>query len=88
MSRSAAWRWAAVLVAGAAGVRPAAAQLPDGPGRSETVKVCSQCHAPEVVMTIRQDRAGLGFAAPSLQEEPERAPISLEIGVGVRRERR
>lgn len=57
MSRSGAWRWAAVVVAGAAGVRPAAAQLPDGPGRSETVEVCSRCHAPEVVMTIRQDRA-------------------------------
>jgi len=57
VSRSRGWRWAAVMVAGAAGVRHAAAQLPDGPGRSETVKVCSQCHAPEVVMTIRQDRA-------------------------------
>src|SRR5260370_3549536 len=49
---------AAVISTGAVGVGHAAAHLSDGPGRSETVKLCSQCHAPEVVMSVRQDRAG------------------------------
>jgi competence protein ComEA len=51
-------RRAAVVVAALLGARPAAAQLPDGPGRDETVRLCSQCHAAEVVMSVGQDRAG------------------------------
>ena len=58
MSRSWASWCAAVMATGAVGVGHAAAQLNDGPGRSETVRLCSQCHAPEVVMSVRQDRAG------------------------------
>src|SRR5437764_15431134 len=40
------------------GAPHAAAQLPEGPGRKETVKLCSQCHAAEVVMSVGQTRAG------------------------------
>lgn len=36
----------------------AAAQLPDGTGKQETARLCSQCHAAEVVMSVRQDRGG------------------------------
>jgi len=58
VSRTLGW-WCSVVLSGTAvGVGHAAAQLRDGPGRSETVKLCSQCHAPEVVMSVRQDRAG------------------------------
>lgn len=34
------------------------AQLPDGPGKAETEKVCSQCHELERSISLRQDRAG------------------------------
>ena len=51
-------RYAAVLVAAMLGARHAAAQLPEGPGGKETVKLCSQCHAADVVMSVGQDRAG------------------------------
>ena len=34
------------------------AQLPDGPGRTETQKLCSQCHELERSISLRQDRAG------------------------------
>ncbi len=37
---------------------PAAAQLPDGPGRAETEKICSQCHELARSVSLRQDRAG------------------------------
>lgn len=33
-------------------------QLPDGPGKAETQKVCSQCHELERSLSLRQDRAG------------------------------
>jgi len=36
----------------------ARAQLPDGPGRAETQKVCTQCHEVERSISLRQDRAG------------------------------
>jgi competence protein ComEA len=36
---------------------PAFAQLPDGPGKAETEKVCSQCHEVERSIAPRQDRA-------------------------------
>lgn len=34
------------------------AQLPDGPGKAETVKLCSQCHEIERAFSIRQDHDG------------------------------
>ena len=43
----------AVLLAAAA-----RAQLPDGPGKAETQKVCSQCHELERSLSLRQDRSG------------------------------
>jgi competence protein ComEA len=48
------WGWA--IAALAAGV--AHAQLPDGPGKAETEKVCSQCHELARSISLRQDRAG------------------------------
>jgi competence protein ComEA len=32
--------------------------LPDGPGRDVMVRVCSQCHSPEVAATMALDPAG------------------------------
>lgn len=34
------------------------AQLPDGPGKAETERICSQCHELERSISLRQDRAG------------------------------
>jgi competence protein ComEA len=34
------------------------AQLPDGPGKVETQKLCTQCHEVERSISLRQDRAG------------------------------
>jgi len=51
-------RCAALVVVALMGARLAPAQLPDGPGRNETVRLCSQCHAAEVVMSVAQNRAG------------------------------
>ncbi len=34
------------------------AQLPDGPGKAETQKICSQCHELARSISLRQDRAG------------------------------
>ena len=36
----------------------AAAQLPAGPGKAETEKLCVQCHELERSISPRQDRAG------------------------------
>lgn len=36
----------------------ASAQLPDGPGKEETIKLCRQCHELERSVSLRQDRAG------------------------------
>jgi mono/diheme cytochrome c family protein len=33
-------------------------QLPEGAGRAETVKVCAQCHSPELVANQRLDEPG------------------------------
>ena len=44
---------AVVILAG-----PAWAQLPDGPGKAETQRVCSQCHELARSISLRQDRAG------------------------------
>jgi competence protein ComEA len=34
------------------------AQLPDGPGKSETERICSQCHELARSISLHQDRAG------------------------------
>jgi len=34
------------------------AQLPDGPGKAETLKMCSQCHELARSISLHQDRAG------------------------------
>ena len=34
------------------------AQLPEGPGREVTAKICSQCHEIERAVALRQDRDG------------------------------
>jgi competence protein ComEA len=34
------------------------AQLPEGPGKEETEKLCKQCHELERSVSLRQDRAG------------------------------
>ena len=34
------------------------AQLPDGPGRDETLQLCGNCHDAKVVMQQRQDKQG------------------------------
>ena len=44
---------ALALFAAAAG-----AQLPDGPGKAETEKICAQCHELERSISLRQDRDG------------------------------
>jgi competence protein ComEA len=36
----------------------AVAQLPEGPGKQETQKICSQCHELERSVSLRQDRDG------------------------------
>jgi competence protein ComEA len=36
----------------------AAQQLPDGPGKAETVKLCSQCHEIERSVSLKQGREG------------------------------
>ncbi len=36
----------------------ASAQLPDGPGKAETERICSQCHELERSISLRQDRGG------------------------------
>src|SRR3954468_15536104 len=38
--------------------RIAKADLPPGPGRDETVRVCGKCHAPEQAASLRQSRTG------------------------------
>jgi competence protein ComEA len=45
----------AILALSAAGAR---AQLPDGPGKAETEKLCAQCHELERSTSLHQDRAG------------------------------
>jgi competence protein ComEA len=45
----------ASLVFAAASLR---AQLPEGPGREETQKLCSECHELERSISLRQDRDG------------------------------
>ncbi|MGC2661051.1 MAG: cytochrome c [Bryobacteraceae bacterium] len=37
---------------------PKAAQLPDGPGKETVQKICSGCHAPEIVLGHRDTKDG------------------------------
>src|ERR1700685_2606374 len=46
------------LLAFACLARSAWAQLPDGPGKAETERLCSQCHELARSISLRQDRAG------------------------------
>src|SRR6185436_19858085 len=34
------------------------AQLPEGPGREETIRLCSRCHELDRSYSVRQDREG------------------------------
>src|SRR5712692_7044922 len=45
--------FALIIAAGAAW-----AQLPDGPGKRETLELCSKCHEFARSLSLRQDRAG------------------------------
>ncbi|MES1261807.1 MAG: helix-hairpin-helix domain-containing protein [Acidobacteriota bacterium] len=49
---------ARALLAAALVTLPAMAQLPDGPGKEETTRLCSQCHEVERAISLRQDTAG------------------------------
>jgi len=52
---------ALTLFAGGEWIRSAASidkPLPDGPGKAETQKLCSQCHDMDRSVSLRQDRAG------------------------------
>jgi quinoprotein glucose dehydrogenase len=35
-----------------------AADLPDGPGKAETARICAKCHTVEQAISLRQDQAG------------------------------
>ena len=60
------WRFAFLCVAfslfvSGARVKSSASQdksLPEGPGKEETLKLCSQCHELQQSVSLRQDRAG------------------------------
>jgi competence protein ComEA len=56
-----AWQAGSLLYIGASlllGASYAHAQLPDGPGKVETEKVCTQCHDLARSISLHQDRAG------------------------------
>lgn len=55
LSSNRCFQWIAIMTACAGSVW---AQLPDGPGKAETAKVCVQCHELERSISLRQDRAG------------------------------
>ena len=52
-------------------------QLPDGPGKAETQKLCSQCHELDKAFSLSQDRAGwqrtiekmVGFGMKGTEQE-------------------
>src|SRR5262245_10736778 len=71
---------ALTLFAGGEWIRSAASidkPLPDGPGKAETQKLCSQCHDMDRSVSLRQDRAGwrrtiekmLAFGAKATDQE-------------------
>lgn len=45
---------ALMLMGCSAGLTPA--EIPDGPGKAATVRVCGKCHSPEQAASLRQDR--------------------------------
>ena len=47
-----------LLFAAAVGISQAAVTLPDGPGKAETVKLCSKCHSMEQTVSLRLPRSG------------------------------
>jgi competence protein ComEA len=47
-----------LVIVFAISIGASAQQLPDGPGKAELVKVCSQCHEVARSVSLRQDRAG------------------------------
>ena len=49
---------ALILTLSAAAAGAAWGQLPDGPGREETQKLCSECHELARSVSLRQDRDG------------------------------
>ena len=52
------WIWLTVFATAAA--TGAWAQMPEGPGREETEKLCTQCHDLAKSLSVRQDRNGWG----------------------------
>ena len=53
------WLWPVLVLLVTAGwTRPVLAQLPEGAGRAETVKVCGTCHPPERGASVRLTREG------------------------------
>jgi competence protein ComEA len=71
---------ALTLFTGGEWIRSAASvdkPLPDGPGKTETQKLCSQCHDMDRSVSLRQDRAGwrrtiekmLAFGAKASDQE-------------------
>ena len=44
----------------------ALAQLPDGPGKTETEKICSECHELGRSISLHQDRAGWGVTVDKM----------------------
>ncbi len=54
------YRWALLPVAVAWVTIGAWAQLPEGPGKAETEKLCSSCHEMGKSISVRQDRDGWG----------------------------
>ena len=47
-----------IFTAGALAIAADKPQLPDGPGKATTQKVCGSCHAAELVMNRRESREG------------------------------
>jgi len=52
----------------------ASAQLADGPGKEETVKLCSHCHELARSISLRQDRAGWQATVDKMMALGARAP--------------
>ena len=46
------------ILLGVVAVALCAQELPEGPGRDETIKLCSQCHELARSISLRQDRDG------------------------------
>jgi quinoprotein glucose dehydrogenase len=52
LSRCSQWMLLAALAS------PAAVELPEGPGKAETQKLCGRCHSMEQTVSLRQNQAG------------------------------